>query len=347
VQMYQETVEDDLEALGVAVHGKPDDYVKYGIDEKSFEVVLQRVVGYRNRSTLLNDLDSVAAIVRLRKGKHPLTLETSLATLLTDNSSLRHAAQTLNGSRRQWDLVTLDTALGTLLWLKQPTLAPSLPLVRIAADCLSALTPSKAFWEDFIVEVDKQVSSGTISANDAVALRSTIEAQHAIVVNTGGNPAMLSAISVTKVRDQVVGALTAPVVERLDETAEALEVAHRHATELEKQLTDLRLRETRLRVSAKNTSRRWIDAVRGIVGVLLFVCVGVTSVVQLWPVIVSLPGPWSILLGVVVVAGSVAVAVCATYGIYAIPTVREWLTRREASIERFVLRSHQLTPIAS
>jgi hypothetical protein len=342
VQMFQEDVEEDLVELGVVVLGKPDDYARYGIDEKAFEATLQRIVGYRQRPTLLNDLDSIAAVVRLRKNRYPAALESSIATLLSDNTSLQRAARTLNGKHGQWDLVTLDSALATMLWLKQPTLAPTLPLVRVAADCLSALTPSRGFWEDFVVEVDKQVASGKITADDAVALRSTIEAQQAIVVTTGGNPTQLTAASVTRVRDQIVSALTAPVTERLDEASSALEVERRRTTDLERQVTDYRLRETRIRATARQAASRWVIGIEVVVGAVLFISIGVTTGLQFWPMIISLPLPWSALLAAAVAVGSVAVGVGATLGLAQISSVKSWLQRRRGAIERALLKRHEL-----
>lgn len=347
VQMLQERVQDDLEGFGVVVVPKPDDYARFGIDEKKFETTLQRVVGYRQRPTLLNDLDSVAAVVRLRKGGFPAALESSIATLLSDNSSLQHAARTLSGKNRQWDIVTLDTALATMLWLKQPTLAPSLPLVRVAADCLSALTPSKGFWEDFVEEVDKQVTKGTITADDAVALRSTIEAQQAIVVVTGGSPSNLSAVSVGRVRDQVVGALTAPISERLGEAASALASERRKTTELEREVTDYRVRETRIRATAQRSAGRWVTFAEVTAGFVLFVSVALVSGLQLWPVVVSSPRPWNWLLAVAVCVGSAALAAGATYGISSIPPVRSALAARRAAVERRLLKRHELEPLGN
>lgn len=343
VTVLQERMEEDLLGLDVHIKAKPDDYTKYGIDEKAFEATLQEKVGYKRRKTLLNDLDSIAAVVRLRGDKRASNLETAHAVLISDNTSLQYATRAHFKSSRSWDLVMMEDTLATMLWLKQPTLSPRLPMVRVAADCFAALTPSKGLLQAFISEVDAQLGRKEITADDALMLRSTIEAERAIVVETGGDPANVNSEAVERVRVRVAKLITAPIDEKLQESQNALLAVSQKQDQLQQELVRLRALDVGLRARASKSASRTVVAIRVGIGVFIFVALTVAALLDVFPTAAALPSPWDGWGKAGVAVSAVVLSVLATVGLLAIPAVSRSIERVRRSIELVGLRRFNLS----
>jgi hypothetical protein len=331
-------MEEDLGGLGIQIKSKPDQYEKFGIDERAFETALQENVGYKRRKTLLNDLDSIAAVVRIRGDKRATNLETAHAILITDNSSLQFTTRSFFNKTRSWDLVMMEDALATMLWLKQPTLAPRLPLVRVAADCFSALTPSKGLLQAFISEVDAQLGRNDITADDALMLRSAIEAERAIVVETGGNVENVTPEAVERVRVRVAKLITAPVTEKLHESQSALFAATQQQDQLEQELVRLRALDVGLRARASRQAARAISLISVAIGLLIFVSLTIVALLDVYPSAATLATPWNVLAVIGVAIGAIVVSAAGTLGFRTIPFVDRSIEGTRRRVEVVALR---------
>lgn len=182
-------LERELERRRIRIVSPPSHAAAFNVDEVQFEEVLQRIVGYRDQSTLRVDLDSLTAVHRLRRGSSDSHLETCRAVFVTNNYNLVKASRTFfNSGNHEWPLAMLDNAITTLLWVKTPTSAPDLPRRQIIADCYAALAPSASLWTKFVDEVNRLDQRGIIDAAGVALLRYSHEAQRAVMDITFGDP---------------------------------------------------------------------------------------------------------------------------------------------------------------
>lgn len=269
--LAMERLERDLEHARVAVRDPPDHIAAYEIDESAFEVLLNERVGYKYQSTLLPDLNSVAAIHRLRGGASGPYLETCRAVLVTDNSALASAArQFFDSGKHEWPLVVLDHTLAALVWVKQPGLAPELSRQQIIADCYAALSPSAALWASVSIEINSLSTRSGISPEDVALLRYSNEAERAVMDVTLGDPKRVSEAAIREALEIARSAAAEPAIENARvalgraEQAESSEASGRfreeeanaRASDTEKRLEEIEAREARRRNGILNSADR-------------------------------------------------------------------------------------------
>ena len=82
VRLIITTVKRDLEAIGIEVRRKPEYDERFAVDETSLQNFIESELQYRNPHALHRDVDSVSAVIRLRRGAVPRILSCpSLATI--------------------------------------------------------------------------------------------------------------------------------------------------------------------------------------------------------------------------------------------------------------------------
>jgi hypothetical protein len=228
VQVLVGRLVQDLTTMGVSVLDRPPHVVALTVDEKALEDVLREEVNYQRDQPLLHDLNSLAAIHRLRKGRSPSILEHSGAILVTTNVALVRASRKAfrpDVGGVSWPPAILDSDLATLMWLKQPMRAPNLPRNQIVADCYAALRPTPAVWEGYLFEIEKLRSDGSVTQADIDIMRFSPHAQRALMDRTFGQPAAVTPETVAEVLSSARSTLTSPLdakihelTARLDET---------------------------------------------------------------------------------------------------------------------------------
>jgi hypothetical protein len=94
VMMLSNNLEKDLEALRVRAVEKPAHAEhEHQIDEDAFREELEGSVNYSRPQQVSRDVDSVSAIMRLRKGRHSFRLEECRALFVTTNTALVAVSQ--------------------------------------------------------------------------------------------------------------------------------------------------------------------------------------------------------------------------------------------------------------
>ena len=243
VRLFIDQLERKLERLHVGVHDRPSaNNVDTTIDEKRLrEIIDQRSghSGYKNPEALDRDVDSLADIFRIRQGAFPRDIESSDGVFVTTNSPM--ASASVEFMREQYSefstssvpLCILDWVLTTLVWLKDPELAPELPRQRLIADCYAAVQPPDQLWRRFLEEVDKLNAKGDITEDDVSILRYSLTARAALMDVTRGNAAAFSEGTVEEILRRAVEATRA-------EEARLRKEAERRATALEGDVESLR-----------------------------------------------------------------------------------------------------------
>lgn len=181
-----------LRAFHVRVKSKPRHKASLTIDETKLEATLDEKVGYNNPRAKYRDIDSLAAIYRLRRGSFPLYLEDCNAIFITTNPTLVRAAdcffkEEYEGYQETVPISILDHHLTTISWLKKPLEAPDLPRKRIIADCYAALNPSDTLWKMYLEEINKLHNQDDISKEDYYLLRYSTESRKILMDITQGD----------------------------------------------------------------------------------------------------------------------------------------------------------------
>lgn len=267
VELEIARLEKNLRNLRVNIKDKPSHSRVLGLDEKALEAILAQVVGYSRRDTLLNDLDSITAIFRMRSGQRMIDLETCRALFVTTNTALEKASKSffekeINGS--SVPLLFMDHMLTTLLWLKKPTAAPALPRKRIIADCYAALNPSDDLWRKYLVEINKLEEDGAITTDDYNLLRFSMESKRALMDVTYGESSAFTEGTVKEVLARSIAFIRSNLEEELKEEKRQTGIARERANEAE---LNNALRQQKLLLKAKTFGEK--------VGLILSRCAAV------------------------------------------------------------------------
>lgn len=181
------------------------------VDEMQLEAHLRREVRHHNPAALRHDVDCIAAIVRLRGGRAYFEIEACKALFVSTNSALAWAAKSFfpstDDDRTKVPPCLTDHALGNLLWLKNPTIAPDLPRKLVIADAYAATQPPNELWKSYLAEIYQLKSKGVVASHDYTLLRYSTAAKRAVMDITKGDEAAFSEGTVAEVlaiaREQV------------------------------------------------------------------------------------------------------------------------------------------------
>jgi hypothetical protein len=194
IELLVANLDKNLATLHIVPVDKPIYEHDLVIAEQKFTEHLKQSISYRGEMPLRHDVDSMSAIMRLRRGKNYYWVEDCRAIFVTSNHSLvRSTAQffrsELEGglSLRAIAPAIDELTLTNLLWLKKPTAAPDLPRKRIIADCYAAIQPSEDLWKRYNQEIEKLQQSGKVSIDDFYLLRYKLESRNALMELTLGN----------------------------------------------------------------------------------------------------------------------------------------------------------------
>ena len=91
IRLIMATLRRDLQSIGVEVRDKPEYERRFTVDEVELEKCIKGDLEYANPNALRRDVDSVSAVIRLRRGKVPKDLEQATAIFATSNNPLSRA----------------------------------------------------------------------------------------------------------------------------------------------------------------------------------------------------------------------------------------------------------------
>ncbi|MFJ5956896.1 hypothetical protein ACIQC5_13175 [Paenarthrobacter sp. NPDC092416] len=302
ILLMSQRLDDDINALGVAIQERPDPSPALTIDELALEDLMGESMGYSSRDALLNDLDSLTAVHRLRGGRSSSRLETCRALLVTTNAGLARVGRSffMRGGDHEWPPALTDHHLATLVWLKKPQAAPNLPRAQILADCFAALEPGGRIWDRYLGEIQRLSHTGEISESDVMLLRYSTEAERSLMDRTMGDADRVTSTTVADILETVKAEILSPaegerdaaviavstIRNELEGTTQALEAregelaeeraakqaAGEHAESLESRLAQLETADQNRRQRAtKKAQRRALTIHRCFIGV----CAGI------------------------------------------------------------------------
>jgi hypothetical protein len=190
MEMATAQLPDEIKGLGISISPLPpyDDH-RHLIDEAGLTDYVKTRMAYGNLRALQRDVDSLSAIVRLRKGKESRNVEDCHALFLTSNAPLARAAAgflATKGQSRGVPVCLTDQSLTSLVWLKRPSSAPDLPRKWLIADCFAAVNPDHRLLTRYQQEIAKCQQSGAISNEQYHLLRYSASAPSVLMESSLG-----------------------------------------------------------------------------------------------------------------------------------------------------------------
>jgi hypothetical protein len=214
VEEFIANVPKKLSALGIEVVAKPKYVKSLGIDESGLEQTLKEELPDQRPEARRRDVDSLAAITRLRRGEATHGLENCGAVLVSTNGTLVRTGTEFfrkQGGGKGVSPVIHAHDLTWIAWLKLPTAAPDLPRLQIIADSFAALNPSDELWRRYTSEIARLRDQGEVTTEEFHVLRYSIEARRALLTQTLGDPDVFTEGSIptilAKAREEITAEL--------------------------------------------------------------------------------------------------------------------------------------------
>lgn len=318
----------------VAIIERPDHNARIEVSEDDLREELEAAIAYRAGEPLLRDLDSLVAIHNLRGGSSSAQIETCRAVLVTDNEAVARVARTFFSSERhQWPVATSMSDLATILYLKAPQQASTLPALLLLAEAYAGLEPGSALWTKFLTIVEGQEAKGEVTAEDIALLCHSGESRRLLMETTLGRPDKVTNESVAEILNrakelaakpaQEIAATAVADMEAAESDRDAAEARFREAeagiqrlsSEVQSALSDAKAAhdwargvEENLHDNAVQRADSWIKWIAALVGLALIVA-SVGSFAGPWP-----DGHLGLVLRVLAAAGGVLGLITATMG---------------------------------
>ncbi len=258
VMMVSNKLEEDLKALRIRVVDRPS-YTEHEnqIDEEVLHQELEKSINYSRSQQVFKDVESISAVMRLRRGNRPVRIEECQALFVTTNSALVGVAQRHLSSGSEANNVPpciTDHMLTNLLWLKKPTAAPDLPRKRIIADCYAATRPTEKLWRLYLQELDKLRQKNSVTPDEYYMLRNSAFAESALMEATLGEEEGFTQGTVPEILERIRSD-----IEACKQTEVDAEKRLRAATEAE--LKASHEQDDRCRARIKSRARQWASGI--------------------------------------------------------------------------------------
>lgn len=181
-------LESEFKEAGITIEEKPDyEKNKYKenpfedqIDEKKLRSIL--IERYSNKEiedrVIDNDIDSVSAILRLRRGKKVDKFEKCNSIFITSNYDIRIATNQLLKIDERIEIgpVVSDIDLTAIVWLRTLRDNPNMPQEKLIENARAALKPTPEIIKEFNDSLNKIKSSKYIK--DGTSLQALIYTSH-------------------------------------------------------------------------------------------------------------------------------------------------------------------------
>lgn len=200
----EKAIKSDLN-LDIVSHVPYDDY-KNVIKVEELTEHLNKEINYKSKRALETDVDSISAIVRLRKGNRSIYIEECQALFVTTNYRLANSSRKYFSDTNEPKIITPvihDSLLMNLVWLKNPQIAPNLPSSILMADCYAAGQPSKKLWTSYFSILDTLKDSGQISEEKVLMLKYSQGIKALVMDETLGNEELMTVGSVNSILEKI------------------------------------------------------------------------------------------------------------------------------------------------
>lgn len=225
VALLQQKLSELLSAARIEIVGRPDGYYRYGLDETKLEDLIQSKVNYFQDSARINDVLSLSATHRLRKGRRERSLEHCKAVLVTSNTNLVYGAIEFENGEATFPLAITTDAVASILWVRSPAALPDAPREMLLASAYAGMQPSPAIWTKYLDEIDTLESKQEVSADEAVILRTSRVSRESLMEATLGQSDAVTSESPLIALERIKNQAMAPLEDRLRDLHERAQLA--------------------------------------------------------------------------------------------------------------------------
>jgi hypothetical protein len=92
-----------------------------------------------------------------------------------------------------------DYILTSILWLMRPMVAPDLPMQALVADSYATMRADQSTWHQYVEKIERLREAGTVTGDNYVLLRQSLQIRALILVETDYAPEAFSEGSVNRV----------------------------------------------------------------------------------------------------------------------------------------------------
>jgi hypothetical protein len=184
---------------GIVVTALPPRSNELTIDELLLDWRVETDVKQNNPTARRRDVDSLAAIYRLREGQPQTSLEKCPAIFVTANKSLADASTRFfqkmfreDGQRNIVQICMTDVVITTRLWLKVPTKFQNIPRNQILAHAHSSLRPSTEIMARFLEMIRTRVNDRRLKPELAVEISFSHAVRGVLALESENDPERLN-----------------------------------------------------------------------------------------------------------------------------------------------------------
>lgn len=165
-------LEKHLRDLDVLVRDLPPHEISLTADEAGLAKRLAEKPGEENVPRVVHDVDCVASILTIRRGRVTDSWDEAGAVFVTTsgltvrNTCEWYLEQGIGGLPPIMNYLLLSN----IAWLKQPASSTKLKLHELVALCVAALRPPRAVWDKFLGHLRKLEASGELSSDEVTAI---------------------------------------------------------------------------------------------------------------------------------------------------------------------------------
>lgn len=268
-------LERDMVAAGFQILAAPRRVAEFTGNEKALAKRLtDPVTQDEQEPRVVHDVDSVAGVLMLRRGRRSATVE-DVGVVFATASSL-----VIRNTRAWWEEDEHETgvppivhirALASLAWLKKPSLCSDFKMRELVALCAAALRPASETWRRFLRHLESLRTSHRLDSDEAAAivvsamsdrLLKDAELEH-------DEPGDIDAATLDEVVERVRASYGAKAEEQLRQATDAYELrlseseeraqADRRRAEAAEHSAAERIRRQELAIDAR--ARNWAQGV--------------------------------------------------------------------------------------
>lgn len=174
------------------------------LDEKEIRIRIQEQAHHYSQENLDHDMESVLAIHRLRVGFSCTEIESSKAVFVTNNYDLAKAFNRYyrsNVSNKAFSPVITASELSAIAWIKGGSIG-DIPEKQLLVNAYMALQPIPELLERFSNVLDQMQTEGKISADAALAMRTSHYVRRELWQTTFGDETATSESTILSIKEK-------------------------------------------------------------------------------------------------------------------------------------------------
>ncbi len=220
ISLLKNDLEEILKEKKIVIHNTPHYDKKFQVNETQLGQMMQdkglRHIGQNGKS---NDINSIRSVYVLR-GRHiPRSIEDSRAIFVTHNSALQRVSFEYSVHHEQSKhvpAIVTSFYLTNYLWVKFPSQASTISEKRFLASCFSLTMPDESFYKEYIEQLDRLKSRGTITERQYHVARWDFRVQEKIVDITLNETSAISENTIQRLLNEYQLEIAAPVLQELE-----------------------------------------------------------------------------------------------------------------------------------